>query len=183
MESVVYLFKLLTVILFLLSCAAFKGVFAVRQAPYQILPGDAFRTSCFIHSDDEGAIFGSKSVNEMCNSVLVYYPAKRLLDLVSWICIYDIPLAACNASYETSLIVPSSTDVVSSSLITSDSLSSPSDQYLERTFGYNFKSECSDTSSTMKGNATSATSGRSLSIYVTVMALSSATFLLLFNFI
>jgi hypothetical protein len=114
----------------------------------------------------------------MCNSVLLYYPAKRLLGLVSWICIYNIPIAACNATYDRSTIVSSSGDSVSSSLITSDSLTSPSDETLERTFGYNLKSECAATGSTLKGDSTSSTSGRMSSIYATVTALSIVTILL-----
>ena len=34
----------------------------------------------------------------MCLFNMVYYPAKRLLGGLQWICAYDVPFEACNAN-------------------------------------------------------------------------------------
>jgi hypothetical protein len=121
------------------------GVYAVRQQPYQIYPGDSFSTSFFFESDEE-AIFGPASADEMCNSVLLYYPAQKLLGVAPWICIYDLPRnSLCNATLTTSAV--EITDTATSSLSDGVTSFSTSDAYLERTFGYNTNGQCLEKSS------------------------------------
>jgi hypothetical protein len=124
------------------------GVYAVRQQPFQILPGDSFRTSFFFESDEE-AIFGPASADEMCNSVLLYYPAQRLLGVAPWVCIIDLPIGACNASLTTSAVEISDSGSTATSRL-SDGFTgfATSDAYLERTFGYNTKGQCYERNST-----------------------------------
>jgi Copper type II ascorbate-dependent monooxygenase, C-terminal domain len=118
------------------------GVYAVRQQPYQIFPGDSFSTSFFFESDEK-AIFGPASVDEMCNSVLLYYPAKQLLGVAPWICIYNLAIGACNASLSTSAVeLTDSRSTVTSQVSNGATSFSTSDAYLERTFGYNTNGQC-----------------------------------------
>ena len=119
------------------------GVHAVRQTPYQIYPGDSFSTSFFFESDGE-AVFGPASEDEMCNSVLLYYPVKRLLGFAPWVCIYDISFGACNASLSTSSVdvTDGGSTTATSRLSNGVTGFSTSDAYLERTFGYNTNGQC-----------------------------------------
>jgi hypothetical protein len=118
------------------------GVYAVRQQPYQIFPGDSFSTSFFFESDED-AKFGPASADEMCNSVLLYYPAKRLLGVAPWICIFNVDIGACNASLTTSLVEITDSGTTSTSRLSNDaSIFTTSDAFLERTFGYNTNGQC-----------------------------------------
>ena len=118
------------------------GVYAVRQQPYQIFPGDSFSTSFFFESDEE-AIFGPASADEMCNSVLLYYPAKQLLGVAPWVCIFKLPIGACNASLTTSAVELTDSGSTTSSELSNGATSfATSDAYLERTFGYNTNGQC-----------------------------------------
>jgi Copper type II ascorbate-dependent monooxygenase, C-terminal domain len=136
------------------SFVFFVGVFAVRQQPYQILPGDSFSTTCFFSSNNN-ATFGESSSNEMCNSVILYYPAKRIFNAAPWICLYDTPLAACNATLSTSMVVTTSSELTTSSLTSTENALFTSGRYLDRTFGYSSVDECFANSPMSEGNTTS----------------------------
>jgi hypothetical protein len=77
------------------------GLFAPRQRPFQILPGDSFRTSCYFYSSGN-LTFGPGAQDEMCEGFIVYYPAKRVLgNSFPWACMYDLPfITACSAQME-----------------------------------------------------------------------------------
>jgi hypothetical protein len=68
-----------------------QGSFAVQQDQYKILPGDAFRTTCYYRN---GTKFGYSSQEEMCVVFLLYYPAKRIdfgsFGSFPWTCMYGI---------------------------------------------------------------------------------------------
>ena len=118
------------------------GVYAVRQQPFQVYPGDSFSTSFFFESDEE-AIFGPASADEMCNSVLLYYPVKRLLGVAPWACTFDLPIGACNATLTTSAVEITDGGSTATSRLSNGATSfSTSDAYLERTFGYNTNGQC-----------------------------------------
>ena len=150
------------------------GVYAVRQQPYQIFSGDSFSTSFFFESEEE-AVFGEASEDEMCNSVLLYYPAKQLLGVAPWICIYDLAIGACNASLATSAVeVTDSGSVATSRLSNAATSFSTSDAYLERTFGYNTNGQCSEK------NQSNGDEEKSMSLASTRIAGASPPQLLLF---
>jgi Copper type II ascorbate-dependent monooxygenase, C-terminal domain len=107
----------------------------VRQQPYQILPGDSFSTTCFF-TTSENATFGEASSNEMCQILLLYYPAQRILNTAPWTCIYDIPFPPCSSTLSTSMVVATSD--------ASSMTSSSGRTYLERTFGYSSGGQCMD---------------------------------------
>lgn len=52
-----------------------QGSFEVVQPPFQILPGDAFRTVCNYDTSDT-VIFGGPSQSEMCLVFIYYYPRQ-----------------------------------------------------------------------------------------------------------
>lgn len=79
----------------------------LRQAPYTVNPGDSFISKFWF---DNGTIFGKASTEEMAISVLAYYPAKKILDLAPWSCVYNVPFPACNATL-TSRTLASLTEV------------------------------------------------------------------------
>jgi Copper type II ascorbate-dependent monooxygenase, C-terminal domain len=131
------------------------GVYAVRQQPYQIFPGDSFSTSFFFESDED-AKFGPASADEMCNSVLLYYPAKRLLGVAPWICIFNVSIGACNASLTTSMVDITDTGTTATSRLSNDASSFvTSDAFLQRTFGYNTNGQCFETNQTNDKGGTS----------------------------
>jgi hypothetical protein len=70
-----------------------NGAIPVIQAPYQVLPGDSFRTSCY-YRDEGKTVFGLSSRQEMCIAILYYYPRKSLT-----IQGYDLPFQ-CAMGYE-----------------------------------------------------------------------------------
>lgn len=54
-----------------------SGNIPVKQYPYEVHAGDSFRTSCF-YRDNQKAIFGLSSREEMCMAFLYYYPRKAI---------------------------------------------------------------------------------------------------------
>ncbi|CAB9521436.1 DBH-like monooxygenase protein 1 [Seminavis robusta] len=52
-----------------------NGNVPVKQDPYEIHPGDSFRTSCFYRGNQD-TVFGLASQEEMCMAFLYYYPRK-----------------------------------------------------------------------------------------------------------
>jgi len=50
-----------------------QGNMAVQQQPYQVQPGDGFRTSCTFQTTNETQ-FGLASQQEMCMAFIMYYP-------------------------------------------------------------------------------------------------------------
>jgi Copper type II ascorbate-dependent monooxygenase, C-terminal domain len=145
-----------------------KGLHAVRQEAYEFKPGDTYRTTCFYRSENDTE-FGKGSTDEMCETIVLYYPAKHILGLYPWGCVYDVPILVCNAS------------------VTSDLL--PSNDTIHRTFGTGLEAEqCSAKAPVQTGgvsttdsdmgpsNASSSTNALSL---LTVFALAvCATFVL-----
>lgn len=59
-----------------------QGSFQVQQGPYQVEPGDSFRTTCYYR---DGNKFGLSSQEEMCIAFLLYYPVKKISG-IEWIC-------------------------------------------------------------------------------------------------
>ena len=117
-------------------------------------------------------MFGPASADEMCNSVLLYYPAKRLLGVAPWVCIFNISFEACNASLATSMVEITDDGTTSTSRLSNDANPfSTSDALLERTFGYNTNGQCyeknktNDTGGTTTSFANVAGRG-SLSIFL-----------------
>jgi hypothetical protein len=69
-----------------------QGTFRVQQEPYEVSPGDSFRTSCYYR---DGATFGLSSQEEMCIAFVLYYPAKTYND-TAWLCPYGLPVPVCS---------------------------------------------------------------------------------------
>jgi Copper type II ascorbate-dependent monooxygenase, C-terminal domain len=69
----------------------------VRQRPFQMNAGDSFSTSCYFDAEN-ATTFGKGATEEMCLFNMLYYPAKRLLGGLQWICAYGVPFEACNAN-------------------------------------------------------------------------------------
>jgi len=71
-----------------------NGNAPVQQDPYEILPGDSFKTTCYYDSSKKRVAgdvdFGLASSDEMCISFLYYYPQKIFTtnnnDNYPWIC-------------------------------------------------------------------------------------------------
>eukprot|EP00579_Thalassiosira_antarctica_P022723 CAMPEP_0201989938 /NCGR_PEP_ID=MMETSP0904-20121228/93111_1 /ASSEMBLY_ACC=CAM_ASM_000553 /TAXON_ID=420261 /ORGANISM="Thalassiosira antarctica, Strain CCMP982" /LENGTH=880 /DNA_ID=CAMNT_0048544185 /DNA_START=21 /DNA_END=2663 /DNA_ORIENTATION=- len=63
-----------------------QGGFHVPQQPYEVLPGDGFRTTCYYRDGDK---FGLDSDEEMCIAFVMYYPAKEFAGN-PWMCPYGI---------------------------------------------------------------------------------------------
>ena len=76
---------------------SYSGLPKVRQRPYTINPGDSFVTKFWFESDNVTG-FGPSSFEEMNEAVMLYYPAKSLLNIAPWGCTYNAPLGACNSS-------------------------------------------------------------------------------------
>jgi hypothetical protein len=140
------------------------GVYAVRQQPYQILPGDSFSTSFFFQSEEE-AIFGPASADEMCNSVLLYYPVKRIFNAAPWACIINITITACDAQLSTTILDLNVSSTTSMSRFGTDGSVLSSDAFqLERTFGYNTGAQCFEKTPASQDNNTSSTDTSATSI-------------------
>jgi hypothetical protein len=76
-----------------------NGLFSPRQPSFVVQPGDGFRTSCTYRGVDDTLTFGPGADNEMCLTMLLYYPAKRFHGDIPWNCVYNVPLLPeCNAS-------------------------------------------------------------------------------------
>jgi len=85
----------------------------VVQSPFQILPGDSFRTTCIYRSEgDSKLIFGKSSSQEMCVAYMFYYPRKQPSDTLSpwfpWTCVYDFPIPSCKANLEQEVLLSDS---------------------------------------------------------------------------
>lgn len=80
------------------------GLHSIRQAAYEFKPGDTYRTRCYYRSEN-GTVFGKESTDEMCETLVLYYPAMNVLNIYPWGCVYDVPVKLCNASM-TSDILP-----------------------------------------------------------------------------
>jgi len=66
-----------------------QGNFGVIQEPFQILPGDGFRTTCTYsrtHRQDKETVFGLASDNEMCIAFLFYYPRVLINRVFPLVC-------------------------------------------------------------------------------------------------
>jgi hypothetical protein len=111
------------------------GIHAVRQQPFQLLPGDAFSSSC-IYETANGTWFGRSSLEEMCTIFIFYYPAKTIFNRGQWACGLGVPISACNATTEMSRIT--STD--ENNEATTDSLQTF--DFFERTFGVSTSDQC-----------------------------------------
>jgi hypothetical protein len=74
-----------------------QGSFRVQQEPFEVSPGDSFRTSCYYR---DGASFGLSSQEEMCIAFVMYYPAKTALDNY-WLCPYGLPVPVCSQELTT----------------------------------------------------------------------------------
>ena len=89
-----------------------NGNAAVQQEPYEVLPGDSFRVSCYYRGTDK-TTFGLGSRDEMCIAFLYYYPRKSLqisaddgsgenVFKLPWMCAYGLDefLPQCAPSYD-----------------------------------------------------------------------------------
>ena len=63
-----------------------QGAFYDSQDPYEVLPGDSFRTTCYYK---DGKKFGLSSSEEMCMAFLLYYPAKETSFGQPWQCLHQ----------------------------------------------------------------------------------------------
>lgn len=65
-----------------------QGSFAVQQQPYDLMPGDSFKTTCYYR---DGVRFGLSSQEEMCIAFVLYYPEKTISGFgneIPWMCAY-----------------------------------------------------------------------------------------------
>ncbi|KAL9180016.1 hypothetical protein ACHAXT_007986 [Thalassiosira profunda] len=62
-----------------------QGGFHVPQEPYQFLPGDSWRTTCYY---EDGTKFGLASSEEMCIAFILYYPRAKHPLGSPWQCPY-----------------------------------------------------------------------------------------------
>jgi hypothetical protein len=69
-----------------------QGSFRVQQEPFEVAPGDSFRTSCYYRDGDS---FGLSSQEEMCIAYVLYYPAKSY-NGGDWLCPYGLPVPVCS---------------------------------------------------------------------------------------
>ena len=79
-----------------------QGAYAVQQEPFEIQPGDSFRTTCQYKSSNN-TVFGLSSQNEMCIAFLMYYPrqTRSLFGTeVPFTCGYNIPIPDCVSDWE-----------------------------------------------------------------------------------
>eukprot|EP00980_Cylindrotheca_fusiformis_P011682 scaffold2770_cov104-Cylindrotheca_fusiformis.AAC.3 len=62
-----------------------SGNQVVQQDPYELLPGDGFKTVCYFEPKND-TIFGLSTQDEMCNSFVYYYPKMYLFNAYPWSC-------------------------------------------------------------------------------------------------
>ena len=74
-----------------------NGINPTRQQPYQVLPGDSFQTTCYYDNVDNSTTFGFGTREEMCQSLLMYYPANHQM---KGYCSPDGKAGNCSATYE-----------------------------------------------------------------------------------
>jgi len=141
-----------------------QGTFLVQQEPYEVKPGDTFRTSCYYR---DGAEFGLSSQQEMCIAFVMYYPAKTSGGF-PWMCPYGFPVPACSQEL--------------------DRFDLDDEQGLDRVFGSsNGKCEATDVDPTMKptlaptraGDGETSSGGRAVIKFIFLATILSASFLLL----
>jgi hypothetical protein len=77
-----------------------QGDLAVVQAPFQMNPGDSFRTVCNYNSTDN-VMWGLASQEEMCIAFLYYYPRKLTSDDLPIMCGVGVGdfLPSCEVTY------------------------------------------------------------------------------------
>lgn len=83
-----------------------QGSANVRQTPFEIQPGDSFRTTCYYRAADGATkTFGLGSQDEMCIAFLFYYPRKLFFGRFPWFCSYGVPfMEVCDSPYEYTLL-------------------------------------------------------------------------------
>ena len=76
-----------------------QGSFLVQQKSFQVLPGDAWRTTCTYRATND-TVFGYSSQEEMCMGFFFYYPRMTIRGRAPWICSRELPvIRSCQASY------------------------------------------------------------------------------------
>jgi hypothetical protein len=73
-----------------------QGGFHVPQEPFTVMPGDAFRTTCYY---EDGGVFGLSSQEEMCIAYLLYYPAISNFGS-TWVCPFGLETGPCSQEYD-----------------------------------------------------------------------------------
>ena len=141
-----------------------QGNAVVLQQPFQIEPGDSFRTSCYYReSGSTGTKFGLGSDEEMCIAFMFYYPRKFVFDGFPWFCGYRMDfLEACDAPHELEAL--------------------PSEAALGRHFGeLSATSECKDTqadSGTSQPTATPSGSENAFKTFVMIALVAGSVVLM-----
>jgi DOMON domain/Copper type II ascorbate-dependent monooxygenase, C-terminal domain/Copper type II ascorbate-dependent monooxygenase, N-terminal domain len=84
-----------------------NGNTAVQQNPYNVLPGDGFKTACYFNGEDK--VFGMGSGEEMCMAFLYYYPRSKIripeLNIeFPWVCGYRIGYPPCETDHQELLL-------------------------------------------------------------------------------
>lgn len=72
------------------------GALGLRQEPFEILPGDAFRNVCYYEGSSRN--FGRASSDEMCQFYVMYYPEQFTVGPpinLPWMCDVNFPLPEC----------------------------------------------------------------------------------------
>jgi len=82
---------------------------AVQQDPFEVKPGDGFKTVCHYRSQDDVA-FGLSSQDEMCIAFLFYYPRQLLQDVLPWACGYNLDFfpPQCSSDYDSATLTADS---------------------------------------------------------------------------
>eukprot|EP00980_Cylindrotheca_fusiformis_P006235 scaffold1334_cov123-Cylindrotheca_fusiformis.AAC.5 len=62
-----------------------NGNQVVQQQPYQLFPGDGFKTVCYYEPKND-TMFGLSTQEEMCASFVYYYPKMYLFNVYPWAC-------------------------------------------------------------------------------------------------
>lgn len=75
------------------------GVAAVQRESFELKKGDVISTSCYFDTGSDD-VFGLGTPDEMCMTILLYYPRQPNL----FICGLDFHDATCSASYEYKLL-------------------------------------------------------------------------------
>jgi Copper type II ascorbate-dependent monooxygenase, C-terminal domain len=87
------------------------------EEPYELRPGDSFKTSCMYNNQDEKKVFGKGSQDEMCIHLIQYYP-RRHVGTSPFICGPGMPMdnpVECEGTYtrvEENQVIQNSLDFV-----------------------------------------------------------------------
>ncbi|GAX16953.1 hypothetical protein FisN_5Hh331 [Fistulifera solaris] len=81
-----------------------QGNQLVKQMPYTVKKGDAYRTICNYDDKGRNATFGFSSQEEMCIVFIMYYPKQILFDFLPWVCAVDVGFASCETTHESKQI-------------------------------------------------------------------------------